>query len=114
MTSVGTLAAFAIVCLTVIWLRRTHPDIPRGYRVPLYPVLPALGIISCIALIFTVETRVLIFFAWYTGAMIILYFVYGMHNSQLAKGHQEPATGEPALFPEDEPLDESGKPVLRP
>ena len=37
-TSVGTLAAFAIVCLTVIWLRRTHPDIPRGYRVPLYPV----------------------------------------------------------------------------
>src|SRR6476660_4327300 len=114
MTSVGTLAAFAIVCLTVIWLRRTHPDIPRGYRVPLYPVLPALGIVSCIALIFTVETRVLIFFAWYTGAMIILYFVYGMHNSQLAKGHQEPATGEPALFPEDEPLDEYGKPVLRP
>jgi hypothetical protein len=45
-TSVGTLAAFAIVSLTVIWLRRTHPDIPRGYRVPLYPVLPALGILS--------------------------------------------------------------------
>ena len=66
MTSVGTLAAFGIVCLTVIWLRRTHPDIPRGYRVPLYPVLPALGIVSCFALIFTVETRVLIFFAWYT------------------------------------------------
>jgi APA family basic amino acid/polyamine antiporter len=37
-TSVGTLAAFGIVCLTVIWLRRTHPEIPRGYRVPLYPV----------------------------------------------------------------------------
>ena len=37
-TSVGTLAAFGIVCLTVIWLRRTHPDIPRGYRVPFYPV----------------------------------------------------------------------------
>ncbi|MBN9949137.1 amino acid permease, partial [Listeria monocytogenes] len=27
MTSVGTLAAFAIVCLSVIWLRRTHPEI---------------------------------------------------------------------------------------
>ena len=38
-TSVGTLAAFGIVCLTVIWLRRTHPEIPRGYRVPLYPVV---------------------------------------------------------------------------
>ena len=47
-TSVGTLAAFGIVCLTVIWLRRTHPEIPRGYKVPLYPVLPALGIVSCL------------------------------------------------------------------
>ena len=46
MTSVGTLAAFAVVCLSVIWLRRTHPEIPRGYRVPLYPVVPALGIVS--------------------------------------------------------------------
>jgi APA family basic amino acid/polyamine antiporter len=114
MTSVGTLAAFGIVCLTVIWLRRTHPDIPRGYRVPLYPVLPALGIVSCFALIFTVETRVLVIFAWYTVAAIILYFAYGMHNSELAKGHQAPATGEPAYFPEDEPRDDSGQPTLRP
>jgi len=114
MTSVGTLAAFGIVCLTVIWLRRTHPDIPRGYKVPIYPVVPALGIVSCFALIFTVETRVLVFFAWYTLAMIVLYFVYGMHNSELAKGHQVAATGEPALFPEDEPKDDSGKPIMRP
>ena len=113
-TSVGTLAAFGIVCLTVIWLRRTHPDIPRGYRVPFYPVLPALGIISCFALIFTVENRVLVFFAWYVVAAIVLYFVYGMHNSELAKGHVVHETGEPALFPEDEPRDESGEPVMRP
>ncbi len=114
MTSVGTLAAFGIVCLTVIWLRRTHPDIPRGYRVPLYPVIPALGIITCFALIFTVETRVLVFFAWYTAAMIVLYFVYGMHNSELAKGRGVIADEETPYFPEDAPLDESGKPVIRP
>src|SRR6476659_2848836 len=113
-TSVGTLAAFGIVCFTVIWLRRTHPDIPRGYKVPLYPVLPALGILSCFALIFTVETRVLIFFAWYTGIMVVLYFVYGMHNSVLAKGHHRIEDGEPAYFPEDEPRDEGGKPKMRP
>ncbi|MDX5985828.1 amino acid permease [Sphingomonas echinoides] len=89
MTSVGTLAAFAIVCLSVIWLRRTHPEIPRGFRVPVYPIVPALGILTCIALIFTVETRVLVFFAWYTLAAIILYFLYGMHNSRLAKGLDE-------------------------
>ena len=97
MTSVGTLAAFAIVCLSVIWLRRTHPEIPRGFRVPLYPVVPAVGILTCIALIFTVESRVLVFFAWYTLAAIILYFAYGMHNSRLAKGLDEedgPELGE--------------------
>lgn len=86
MTSVGTLAAFGIVCLSVIWLRQTHPQLPRGFKVPLYPVLPAVGIVACFALIFTVEQRVIIFFGWYTLAMIVLYFVYGMRNSRLAKG----------------------------
>jgi len=114
MTSVGTLAAFGIVCLTVIWLRRTHPEIPRGYRVPGYPVVPALGIITCFALIFTVETRVLVIFAWYTLAMIVVYFVYGMRNSELAKGHVVIADEETPYFPEDAPRDASGKPVIRP
>jgi basic amino acid/polyamine antiporter, APA family len=86
MTSVGTLAAFGIVCLAVIWLRRTHPEIPRGFRVPLYPILPAFGIFACFALIFTVETRVLIFFLWYTLGAIALYFLYGIRNSRLQKG----------------------------
>jgi APA family basic amino acid/polyamine antiporter len=113
-TSVGTLAAFGIVCLTVIWLRRTHPELPRGYRVPFYPVLPALGIVSCFALIFTVESRVLIFFAWYVVGSIVLYFVYGMRNSELAKGHLVVADAETPYFPEDAPKDESGKPVIRP
>ena len=113
-TSVGTLAAFGIVCLTVIWLRRTHPEIPRGYKVPFYPVVPALGIISCFALIFTVESRVLIFFGWYVVAAIVLYFVYGMHNSELAKGHLVIADEETPYFPEDAPLGPDGKPVIRP
>jgi APA family basic amino acid/polyamine antiporter len=113
-TSVGTLAAFGIVCLTVIWLRRTHPDIQRGYRVPFYPVLPALGIVSCFALIFTVENRVLIFFGWYVVAAIALYFIYGMHNSELAKGHLVIADEETPYFPEDAPRDETGKPTIRP
>jgi APA family basic amino acid/polyamine antiporter len=89
MTSVGTLAAFGIVCLSVVWLRTTHPEIPRGFKVPLYPVLPILGIISCFALIFTVETRVLVFFGWYVLVAILLYFVYGIRNSRLQKGLEQ-------------------------
>ena len=114
MTSVGTLAAFAVVCLSVIWLRRTHPEIPRGYKVPLYPVVPALGIVSCLWLITTVPNYVLVIFAWYTAAMIVLYFVYGMRNSELAKGHLVMADDETPFFPEDAPLDESGQPKIRP
>jgi APA family basic amino acid/polyamine antiporter len=86
MTSVGTLAAFAIVCLSVIWLRQTHPELPRGFKVPLYPVLPALGIVSCLWLITGIEPKVLWFFFYYALAAVVLYFVYGMHNSRLAKG----------------------------
>ena len=97
MTSVGTLAAFAIVCLSVIWLRKTHPNIPRGFTVPLFPILPALGIVSCIALIFTVEMRVLVFFGWYTLIAVVLYFVYGIHHSRLQQDLDEmdgPEMGE--------------------
>ena len=68
----------------------------------------------CFALIFSVETRILVFFFWYTIGAIVLYFVYGMHNSELNKGRQVAADGEPALFPEHEPKDASGKPIIRP
>ena len=99
----------------MIWLRRTHPEIPRGYRVPLYPVAAGRSASSsCFALIFTVETRVLIFFGWYMLGAIVLYFVYGMHFSKLGKG--EPRLAGPDLpeFPEDAPPDADGKPVIRP
>lgn len=102
MTSVGTLAAFGIVCLTVIWLRSTHPELPRGFRVPLYPVLPAVGILSCFALIFTVEDRVLIFFAWYMLGAIALYFLYGIRNSRLQQGKPELDVPDLPEFPDPE------------
>ena len=89
MTSVGTLAAFGMVCMAVIWLRKTHPNIPRGFNVPLYPVLPILGIIFCFALIFTVEVRVLKFFGWYLLVAVVLYFIYGIRNSRLQKGEAQ-------------------------
>ena len=69
---------------------------------------------SCFALIFTVENRVLIFFGWYILAAIVLYFVYGMHISELAKGQRVIADGEPPDFPEDAPRDADGKPIIRP
>jgi basic amino acid/polyamine antiporter, APA family len=99
MTSVGTLAAFAIVCLSVIYLRRSAPDLPRGFSVPLYPVLPVLGILSCLYLITTVPWDVLKFFLWYMLGGVVLYFVYGMHNSRLAKGLDQEDLSDMTEFP---------------
>jgi APA family basic amino acid/polyamine antiporter len=83
MTSVGTLAAFAIVCLSVIYLRRAAPDLSRGFSVPFYPFVPILGILSCLYLITSVPYNVLMFFVYFLVGAIILYFIYGMRNSNL-------------------------------
>ncbi|MDR2216161.1 MAG: amino acid permease [Nevskiaceae bacterium] len=103
MTSVGTLAAFGIVCIAVMWLRRTHPEIPRGFRVPLYPLLPLLGVVACFSLIFSVEARVLRFFGWYALGAVVLYFLYGMHNSRLGKGLEPLGGDEMPEYKEDAP-----------
>jgi APA family basic amino acid/polyamine antiporter len=99
MTSVGTLAAFAIVCLSVIYLRRAAPELPRGFKVPLYPVLPVLGILSCLYLITTVPWNVLQFFIWYLLGGIVLYFVYGMRNSNLQHGEPQDQAPDMGEFP---------------
>jgi APA family basic amino acid/polyamine antiporter len=99
MTSVGTLAAFAIVCLSVIYLRRSAPDLPRGFSVPLYPALPVLGILSCLYLITTVPWNVLQFFLWYMLGGVVLYFAYGMHNSRLAQGLDQEDLSDMTEFP---------------
>jgi basic amino acid/polyamine antiporter, APA family len=99
MTSVGTLAAFAIVCLSVIYLRRAAPELPRGFKVPLYPVLPVLGILSCLYLITTVPWNVLQFFLWYMLGGIVLYFAYGMRNSNLQHGESQDDAPDMSEFP---------------
>lgn len=99
MTSVGTLAAFAIVCLSVIYLRRAAPNLPRGFTVPFYPVLPVLGILSCLYLITTVPWDVLKIFIWYMVGGAVIYFLYGMHNSNLQHGEVQDDAPDMGEFP---------------
>lgn len=108
MTSVGTLAAFAIVCLSVIYLRRSAPDLPRGFKVPFYPVLPVLGILSCLYLITTVPWNVLQFFIWYMLGGMALYFVYGFQHSNLQHGEMQDDVADMGEYPG--PVVEDGRP----
>lgn len=98
-TSVGTLAAFAIVCLSVIYLRRAAPELPRGFKVPFYPVTPVLGILSCGYLITTVPAHVLLLFLGYLAVGLVIYFFYGIHYSNLQTGKDQQHAPEMGEFP---------------
>jgi APA family basic amino acid/polyamine antiporter len=91
-TNVGTLAAFAIVCGTVIYLRVTHPHMARPFRTPFFPVVPILGVIMCVMLLLSLmhvkDTRN--FFIVYMAVGVALYFAFGLWNSKLGKGIATP------------------------
>ncbi len=83
MTSIGTLFAFILVCVSVIVLRKTDPDMKREFKTPFVPLVPILGIIVCLAMIFGLGwTNWLRLAAWLAIGLVI-YFAYGKNNSVL-------------------------------
>lgn len=87
-TSIGTLFAFALVNVSVVVLRRTRPDMRRGFRVPLSPVVPAIGFGLCLSLMAGLaEITWVVFGIWLTVGLMV-YFGYGARRPR-------PATAEP-------------------
>lgn len=97
LVSLGTAAAFGIVCISVLYLRKAAPDLERPFRVPFYPFLPILGIVLCggiIGLIFFEKWTSLQKGNWVPMTILVAYFalgfliyaLYGRKNSKLAKG----------------------------
>jgi len=83
MTSIGTLVAFLVVSIGVIVLRRTAPDLPRGFKVPGYPVVPVLSVLGCIWIIIDLRQVTIIAFAIWVALAMIWYFAYGIRHSHL-------------------------------
>ena len=87
MTSVGTLVAFLVVSVGVIILRRTAPDLPRGFKVPGYPVVPILSILGCLYIIVVgLRPITIVVFAIWVVVMLAWYFSYGIKHSRLGVG----------------------------
>jgi basic amino acid/polyamine antiporter, APA family len=83
LVSIGTLLAFVIVCISVVILRKTRPDLPRLFRTPFLPWLPILGALMCLAqMIFLPIATWVRLIVWLVIGLLI-YFGYGRKKSRL-------------------------------
>lgn len=85
MTSIGTLLAYAIVCASVIVLRKTRPDLKRPFLTPWVPVVPILGIVVCLALMFSLGLANWIRLLIWVFIGLIIYFLYSKKHSHLER-----------------------------
>ena len=85
LVNIGTLLAFVIVCAAVLIMRKTEPNAARPFKVAGGPIIPILGIVFCLVLMFSLPAENWVrLFVWLAAGMAI-YFGYGRHHSVLAK-----------------------------
>ncbi len=85
LVNIGTLAAFTMVCAGVIVMRFTKPDMPRPFRTPFSPLIPALGMGFCIYLMINLPWTTWARFLTWLAVGLVIYFAYSRFNSILAK-----------------------------
>lgn len=85
LTSIGTLLAFVLVCLGVIIMRRSDPNMIRPFKTPLVPLIPILGMLVCFAMIISLPLETQMSAALWMAVGLIVYFTYSKKNSKLGK-----------------------------
>jgi APA family basic amino acid/polyamine antiporter len=93
LVSIGTLMAFVIVSIGVIVLRRTRPDLPRPFRMPLVPLLPALSALVALVLMIGLPRATWERLFIWMAIGIVFYFAYGYRRSHLRAPRPVPAPG---------------------
>ena len=83
MTSIGTLFAFVLVCAGILIMRRTHPDLPRPFRTPLVPLVPALGILANLFLMAGLGLENWLRLIIWMAIGLAIYFGYSRKHSRL-------------------------------
>jgi APA family basic amino acid/polyamine antiporter len=94
LVNIGTLFAFLLCNIAVIVLRRTRPDLERGFRVPLVPVFPLIGAGLCIYLMVDLPGTTWWRFAIWLVIGLAIYFAYGRRHSRLQRGQVVAAEAE--------------------
>ncbi|MEU9517160.1 amino acid permease [Streptomyces sp. NPDC048224] len=85
LTNIGILLAFVVVCAAVIVLRYRQPELPRTFRTPWMPFVPALGIVFSIWLITFLQWQTWVRFAVWFVVGLVVYFAYSYRRSELAR-----------------------------
>lgn len=85
LSNIGTLFAFMVVSAGVLVLRKKQPERPRGFRVPLVPLLPWLSILSCLGLMMGLPILTWLRFLGWMAIGLGVYFLFGFRRSQLAE-----------------------------
>jgi basic amino acid/polyamine antiporter, APA family len=85
LVSIGILLAFAVVCIGVLVLRHTRPEVHRPFRVPWAPVTCVLGALVCLGLTLTLSNGTWIRLLIWTIVGMAIYAIYGFRNSRLRK-----------------------------
>jgi APA family basic amino acid/polyamine antiporter len=93
LTNIGTLSAFAIVCIGVLVLRYSDPTRPRPFRVPFVWPVTILGAAACIYTMFGLPTTAWERFGIWLVIGLVLYFTYGFKNSTLRRGETNVTEG---------------------
>jgi APA family basic amino acid/polyamine antiporter len=83
LTNIGTLFAFALVCIGVLVLRVAEPDRPRPFRVPFVWPIALLGTAACLFIMIGLPGQAWLRFAWWLGIGLVLYVAYGFRHSRL-------------------------------
>jgi APA family basic amino acid/polyamine antiporter len=85
LVNIGTLLAFALVCIGVWILRRKRPELDRPFRTPLVPLVPILGVLSCMGLMATLPADTWLRLAVWLLIGLVIYFTYGRKHSHLQR-----------------------------
>ena len=88
MVSIGTLFAFTLVCIGILVLRKTQPDIERPFKTPFVPLIPILGIIVCVLLMVSLPGESWERLAIWMAIGVAVYFLYGYRHSKVRKQNQ--------------------------
>ncbi|MER5767264.1 amino acid permease [Streptomyces sp. NPDC001985] len=90
LVNIGTLFAFVVVAIGVVILRRTRPDLPRAFRTPLVPLLPALSVAASLWLMLNLPAETWLRFGAWMLIGVVVYAVYGRRHSRLEPGSKVP------------------------